>query len=49
VRQIIHCKGPKCFGHEAAGASGWVSSAQKIISQGTNWRFFNELKQELKG
>jgi NitT/TauT family transport system substrate-binding protein len=25
------------------------STPQKIISQGTDWRFFNELKQELKG
>ena len=25
------------------------STPQKIIGQGTDWRFFNELKQELKG
>jgi NitT/TauT family transport system substrate-binding protein len=25
------------------------SSPQKIITQGTDWRFFNELKKELKG
>jgi NitT/TauT family transport system substrate-binding protein len=25
------------------------SSPQKIIAQGTNWRFFNALKKELKG
>jgi NitT/TauT family transport system substrate-binding protein len=25
------------------------STPQKIIAQGTNWRFFNELKKELKG
>ena len=25
------------------------SSPQKIIAQGTDWRFFNELKRELKG
>jgi NitT/TauT family transport system substrate-binding protein len=25
------------------------SSPERIISQGTDWRFFNELKQELKG
>ena len=25
------------------------SSPQKIISQGTDWRFLNELKKELKG
>ena len=25
------------------------SSPQKIIEQGTDWRFFNELKKELKG
>jgi NitT/TauT family transport system substrate-binding protein len=25
------------------------SSPQKIIAQGTDWRFFNELKKELKG
>jgi NitT/TauT family transport system substrate-binding protein len=24
------------------------SSPSRIIAQGTNWRFFNELKQELK-
>jgi NitT/TauT family transport system substrate-binding protein len=30
--------------------SGMIkSSPQKIIAQGTDWRFFNELKQELKG
>ncbi len=23
-------------------------AAQKIIAQGTDWRFFNELKRELK-
>jgi len=25
------------------------SSPQKIMAQGTDWRFFNELKKELKG
>jgi NitT/TauT family transport system substrate-binding protein len=25
------------------------SSPSRIIAQGTDWRFFNELKQELKG
>jgi NitT/TauT family transport system substrate-binding protein len=25
------------------------STPQKIIAQGTNWRFLNELKKELKG
>jgi NitT/TauT family transport system substrate-binding protein len=25
------------------------SSPQKILTQGTDWRFFNELKKELKG
>jgi len=25
------------------------SSPQKIIAHGTNWRFLNELKRELKG
>ena len=25
------------------------SSPQKLIAQGTDWHFFNELKQELKG
>jgi hypothetical protein len=25
------------------------SSPQKIIAQGTDWRFFNELKKEFKG
>jgi hypothetical protein len=25
------------------------SSPQKLIEQGTDWRFFNELKKELKG
>ena len=28
---------------------GWIkSSPQKIIADGTNWRFLNELKQELR-
>jgi len=26
-----------------------TSSPEKIIAQGTNWRFFNELKKEMKG
>ena len=26
-----------------------ASSPQKIIAQGTDWRFLNELKKELKG
>jgi NitT/TauT family transport system substrate-binding protein len=25
------------------------SNPKKIIAQGTDWRFFNELKRELKG
>ena len=25
------------------------SSPQKIIAEGTDWRFFNELKKEMKG
>jgi len=25
------------------------SSPQKIIAQGTDWRFWNELRKELKG
>ena len=25
------------------------SSPQKILAQGTDWRFFNELRKELKG
>jgi len=25
------------------------STPQKILAQGTDWRFFNELKKELKG
>jgi NitT/TauT family transport system substrate-binding protein len=25
------------------------SSPQKLIAQGTDWRFLNELKKELKG
>jgi NitT/TauT family transport system substrate-binding protein len=25
------------------------SSPQKILAQGTDWRFLNELKKELKG
>jgi len=25
------------------------NSPQKLIAQGTDWRFFNELKKELKG
>jgi NitT/TauT family transport system substrate-binding protein len=32
--------------HEA----GMIKSApQKILAQGTDWRFLNELKKELKG
>jgi NitT/TauT family transport system substrate-binding protein len=32
--------------HEA----GMIKSRpQKIIAQGTDWRFFNELKKEMKG
>jgi NitT/TauT family transport system substrate-binding protein len=26
-----------------------TSTPQKIITQGTDWRFLNELKRELKG
>jgi len=26
-----------------------TSTSQKIIAQGTGWRFLNELKRELKG
>jgi hypothetical protein len=26
-----------------------TSSPQKLIAQGTDWRFLNELKKELKG
>jgi NitT/TauT family transport system substrate-binding protein len=30
--------------------AGMIKSApNKIIAQGTDWRFFNELKRELKG
>jgi NitT/TauT family transport system substrate-binding protein len=25
------------------------TSPQKLITQGTDWRFFNELKREMKG
>src|SRR5262249_49155749 len=29
---------------------GWIKSTpQKILAQGTDWRFFNEFKKELKG
>jgi len=30
--------------------AGWIKSApQKILAQGTDWRFFHEVKKELKG
>ncbi len=29
--------------------TGRESSPQKLIAQHTDWRFFNELKKELKG
>jgi NitT/TauT family transport system substrate-binding protein len=32
--------------HEAGMIKG---SPQKLITQGTDWRFFNELRKELKG
>ena len=28
---------------------GMIKSPQKLIAQGTDWRFFNELKKEMKG
>jgi hypothetical protein len=28
---------------------GMISTPQKIIAQGTDWRILNELKRELKG
>jgi NitT/TauT family transport system substrate-binding protein len=29
---------------------GWIKSTpQNILAQGTDWRFFNEFKKELKG
>jgi NitT/TauT family transport system substrate-binding protein len=29
---------------------GWIKSTpHKILAQGTDWRFFNEFKKELKG
>ena len=38
-----------CFatGHREAGMI--KSTPQRLIAQGTDWRFFNELKRELKG
>ena len=41
-------------GHVAQGAGPYEvgmikSSPQRIVSEGTNWRFLNELKKELKG
>jgi NitT/TauT family transport system substrate-binding protein len=34
---------------ELHGAGMIKSSPRRLIAQGTDWRFFNELKQELKG
>ena len=31
------------------GAAGLGSNPQKILAQGTDWRFLNELRKELKG
>ena len=31
-------------------AAGMIkASPQKLIAEGTDWRFFNELKKEMKG
>jgi NitT/TauT family transport system substrate-binding protein len=37
------------FPHELLVAGFIKSGPNKIIAQGTDWRFFNELKKELKG
>jgi hypothetical protein len=37
-------------GNGYTGAAGLIkSSPQKIITQGTGWRFLNELRKELRG
>ncbi|MGH7311101.1 MAG: hypothetical protein ACREK6_20670 [Candidatus Rokuibacteriota bacterium] len=44
-------------GLTAVGTTSWLgteagmikSSPNKLIAQGTDWRFLNELKKELKG
>ena len=35
--------------HRLHEAGMITSSPQKLIAQGTNWRFLNELKREMKG
>jgi hypothetical protein len=48
-----NCLRPKGFSdvqYVEVEAAGMIkSSPSKIITQGTDWRFFNELKRELKG
>jgi hypothetical protein len=46
------CVAPKYVAEEllrAEGFSGAKSNPQKLIVQGTDWRFLHELKKELKG
>ena len=35
--------------YDARGWRATLSTPQKLIAQGTDWRFLNELKKELKG
>jgi len=39
----------RCYALRLHEAGMIKSSPQKIIAQGTDWRFLNELKKELKG
>jgi len=39
----------RCYALRLHEAGMIKSTPQKIIAQGTDWRFFNELKRELKG
>jgi hypothetical protein len=40
--------GRNCF-HEIDSTTGQKLCPQSILAQGTDWRFLNELKKELKG
>jgi NitT/TauT family transport system substrate-binding protein len=43
------CVAPQDIAEELLNAEGFTDVQQKILAQGTDWRFFNELKKELKG
>jgi hypothetical protein len=37
------------YSQEEKGAMSLLHTPQKILSRGTDWRFLNEIKRELKG